>query len=127
MYNNYVIKTYSLYSQNSNNKEISVTKYTNGNYNYLCKLNATKDNFSISNKRITNAKLGGINITNYKFVGSIINVGLPKNYHGKTLYVYLEDYIDNGSSSTTSSSTQTTPSPVSTISTITPQNTSSNT
>ena len=126
-YNNYVIKTYSLYSQNSNNTEISVTKYTNGNYNYLCKLNATKDNFSISNKRITNAKLGGINITNYKFVGSIINVGLPKNYHGKTLYVYLEDYIDNGSSSTTSSSTQTTTSPVSTISTVTPQNTSSNT
>ena len=60
-------------------------------------------------------------------MGSIINIGLPKNYHGKTLYVYLEDYIDNGSSSTTSSSTQTTTSPVSTISTVTPQNTSSNT
>ena len=118
-YNNYVIKTYSLYSQNSNNTDISVTKYTNGNYNYLCKLNATKDNFSISNKRITNVKLGGINITNYKIVGSIINIGLPKNYHGKTLYVYLEDGNDNGSS-TTSSSTQTTTSPASTVTTGTP-------
>lgn len=119
-YNNYVIKTYSLYSQNSNNTDISVTKYTNGNYNYLCKLNAAKDNFSISHKRITNVKLGGINITNYKIAGSIINIGLPKNYHGKTLYVYLEDYIDNGSSSTTSSSTQTTTSPASTVTTGTP-------
>lgn len=118
-YNNYVIKTYSLYSQNSNNTDISVTKYTNGNYNYLCKLNATKDNFSISHKRITNVKLGGINITNYKIAGSIINIGLPKNYHGKTLYVYLEDGNDNGSS-TTSSSTQTTTSPASTVTTGTP-------
>ncbi len=124
---NYVINTYSLYSQNSNNTNISITKYTNGNYNYLCKLNAIIDNFSISNKRITNVILGEINITNYKFAGSIINIGLPKNYHGKTLYVYLEDYIDNGSSSTTSSSTETTTSQASTITTGTSSATSSNT
>lgn len=97
-YNGNNVDVHSLYSLNSNNEYISMIKYVNASYDYLCKVKT--DIIDISNKKIKTVTLNGLYITNYKIINNIINIGLSNNFNGKSLKIYLEDNIIDVVSST---------------------------